>query len=405
MQSVVWAILGAALGAGCLFPEETCLVSRFDETPAKARIAGSGDRAMVLWSHVHGDYEALSMYMATVASDGTLGTAVQLDDGHANALVGAWVEEGGLGELGAATAFWGKSDHCFLSPEVPSPYGVVPRPFTAILLPTDGTSAGLAVDVTTTPVGAHTVTYDGTRYHAFWVSEGRMVRHRTVDENGTLGPVHDLGAVPPQDQPDIYNEEICLIPTSDRAGNVVLETGTWTQRYALAVAADGTSNRIWDSPPAWASRHGVFWLGTEVHILGSAGPQNVVVSLDLATAATRTRPLPTEILIPELLGVSAATIYVLDQGELLALDPDLAVTARSTPQGLGSTMALGGLAVPVGSRFTYVHESGQTDPRQGAPKRLQLVQLAANGDEASRVDIDVAAEPVEYEVPCGRGYW
>jgi len=354
---------------------------------------------------VNGDYEDHAMYTASVATDGTLGPALQLDESIEAAIIEQWIQDGGLAELGAATVFWGKSERCFLSPEVPSPYSVTPTPFTGALFPYDGTSAGLVVDVNTAPVGARTVTFDGTRYHAFWVSEGRMVRHRTVDEDGTLGAIHDLGAVPPQQQPDLYNEEICPPATSDRSGNVVLHTGTWTEKYALLVASDGTSSRIWDSPPSWFSRGAMFWLGNEVHILGATGPQNVVVSIEPTTAATRTRPLPAEVIIPEFVGASAATIYLRDQGELLTLDPNLTITARSIPPGLGSTKLLGGRAVPIGSRLAYVDQSGQPDPSQGPPKRLQLVQLAGGSDEVSRVDIDVATKPVEYEIKCGRGYW
>jgi hypothetical protein len=62
---------------------------------------------------------------------------------------------------------------------------------------------------------ARDIAFDGQRYHLFWVTAAQAVHHRTLDEDGTLGPDHVLAPT-----------SSCVDATSDGAGSTFVRIGS-----------------------------------------------------------------------------------------------------------------------------------------------------------------------------------
>jgi hypothetical protein len=143
-------------------------------------------------------------WIETIAkSEGLVHAAMVLADGTRTPDVRVTVDQL-AGTAGASTVLWHASafrTDC-----------EVRRPFEATLLHADGSVHH--VDIADGALtDARTVTFDGQRYHAFWTTGGAN-RYRTLDEDGTLGPIGELPAT-----------WKCVRAASDRAGTIFARVG------------------------------------------------------------------------------------------------------------------------------------------------------------------------------------
>jgi hypothetical protein len=113
---------------------------------------------------------------------------------------------------------------------------------------------------------ARTAVFDGTRYQLFW-SDGHVF-HRTLDEDGTLGPVHDLGL-----------ERDCVTAATDGAGTTFIRADD----EAFIVDSAGTKRLVW-SATEFGSHGAAFYFAGEFHITGFDW-----WSIDPVTGASRKR--------------------------------------------------------------------------------------------------------------------
>jgi hypothetical protein len=107
------------------------------------------------------------------------------------------------------------------------------------------------VEIQATEARSISVAFDGERYQVFWIaSSDGAVRHRTLEEDGTLGPIHDLFHVSAR----------CLAAASGN-GTTLLRV----DNVAHLVDADGGTQMIFNSTDARIFKE-TFWFAGQYHV-------------------------------------------------------------------------------------------------------------------------------------------
>jgi hypothetical protein len=193
---------------------------------------------------------------------------------------------------------------------------------------------------------ARTAVFDGTRYQLFWnVPSGGAtgrVFHRTLDEDGTLGPEHDLGGL----------TAACVIAATDGNGTTLLVT----EHDAYLVDSAGTSTLVWRSE-TWNGDAEVFYFDGEFHIDGAQ-----FVSIDPVTKATRSntntgaiRYYPTE-----------SRLFALTTTDIVELDAAFRVIAHIPKPG---TLTQAGT---VGDELVFVTQRPVNIADFDGPQRISV---------------------------------
>jgi hypothetical protein len=153
---------------------------------------------------------------------------------------------------------------------------------------------------------ARTAVFDGTRYQLFW-STGKIF-HQTLDEDGTLGPVHDLGLLGD-----------CVRAASDGAGTTFFHD----DQEGFILAADGTKRLVWSDTPFGHGR--AFYFAGEFHIAGAP-----IWSIDpiAGTSRKRTAQVNVNAFYP-----SVTKLYGAVDNDVVELDASFAVVARTRMPG------------------------------------------------------------------------
>ena len=174
---------------------------------------------------------------------------------------------------------------------------------------------------------SRSVVFDGTRYHVFWMASGiayvNAVYHRTLDEDGTLGPVHELRA--PHGPPVPINAAVQA--ASDRAGTLFVQ-----------VVADlyffdpntGALTRVFDvDEVGFVDNRSVFYFAGEFHLhqYDNSAPRLISCTPTGCTSRALTNGLSSA----ENFYPARSTMYVDTTGGLYQVDTSFAVVDSWLP--------------------------------------------------------------------------
>jgi hypothetical protein len=285
------------------------------DTVAPGNIISGAGTAGVTWTVLKPDAE--EVHGAIVSADGTIGPDIQLDDVDTH------------GVIGNTTALW------------PRETGLVLQ------------RGGIVTDITTLP---RTSTFDGTRYQLFW---GNPVQHQTLDEDGTLGPVHALGL-----------DSSGFAVVSDRAGTTFIRVsvfGAPTRGYILDTAT-GELRLVLEG--ATGPYEPPFFFAGEVHH-NRNNDELIGINPSMLTAPT-IRDI--EIYDAERFLPTASRLYILSVQSMMALDTSFTYLGRMP--GVYSKMFSIGTIENDTVQFTEV----AADVTSRTPGRLELVRMSMTGE-------------------------
>ncbi len=405
VHAVVLATLLASWSSGCCDTFQD-----FRNYNSSASIVSNGERAMVAWSlqrrigaYQDGNVEQ-TLHVATVEVDGSIGADVIVSPAVRTGFAVDPATAFGRGEAGTTTVLWGSSGRCSDAPGSPGGDGNGLLPFVGTLVAFDGDSPATQVEMSPSIAGARALAFDGSAYQAFWIEAGRQLRHRSVDQTGARGPIHELGQVPATTNPQVFIDDICLSAAGDGAGSTLITVSALSATYAFVIDTTGQTRHVWDASANPQRSNATFWFQGEWHVTGER--QRVVdgqvsylmtlTSIDPVTGTVRLRDFPPAVRYAGYVRASDSSIYVMsiDQpAALFELDPDLQIVTTTYPRGLRYLFVIGNPVV-LEQHVLYLDVP---IPKPGAPGRIQAVQLDDRGDEAWRVDIAVDSDPVSVE--------
>lgn len=150
-------------------------------------------------------------------------------------------------------------------------------------------------------VSANAVTFDGTRYQLFWIDTMNRLRHQSLGEDGTLGPLHELGTTVGND---------CIQAASDRAGTTFVR---WGSSGYMIDAATGDLQAVYASRQA----NSPFFFAGKFHLregnrVMSFDPTGAPISLSSLDTSAAKAFLPT-----------STQLFVVTNVELIELDTAL----------------------------------------------------------------------------------
>ena len=80
--------------------------------------------------------------------------------------------------------------------------------------------------------------FDGTSYQLFWIEASGGTFHRSINEDGTAGPIHSLGG-------NTVGQGACVEAATDGAGTTYLR---WVDDVYTVDTATGVATKIYDAP-------------------------------------------------------------------------------------------------------------------------------------------------------------
>jgi hypothetical protein len=146
-------------------------------------------------------------------------------------------------------------------------------------------SGGISQPISFSPgLTLSTAIFDGQRYQLFWRAANGNVHHQSIDEDGILGPTHDLGA-------PSGGDITALFASSDRAGTTYL---LLNQDAFVVDTTDGATTRIWTAQPNRYPTH-TFVFADKWYVLESGGAGNPTLwAVDPATTIATAHELDFE---------------------------------------------------------------------------------------------------------------
>lgn len=284
-----------------------------------------------------------------------------------------------VGTGGASTAIWRRVDsfsypYCTLVPDADSEF---------VLVRYDGATP-TRLSMTDTPVTSTAARFDGTSYQLFWVTSAMELQHRSLGEDGVLGPLHSIATV---------TSRACLSAVSDGAGATLVrvsESGDGAT-YVLAVdPTDGTARRIWDAPARTGCLSDItdVWLAGELRVMAcvDANPADMIVyAIDPVASTARVVPLVGESAWIDLLHARDSALFAIADGEMLELAPDYSIVRR-----FGRAPLAGAVSEPaarLGDGAVYLEHARPMDPV--TPHRIEVVRVGEGGQELWRSDVAI----------------
>ena len=157
------------------------------------------------------------------------------------------------------------------------------------------------------PLGGGALVFDGERYHAFWVPEYRALHHRSIAEDGTVGPLVVVEGLPPE-----WNEPR---PVSDGNGTMFLLLGV--EGYFVDLTT-GSLRRVFVGDATVSRYELAFWFAGEFHILDSGR----LFSID-ASENVRTRFLEDDLRETKDIVVGTTRLFIRTPSGIVEVDGDL----------------------------------------------------------------------------------
>ncbi len=259
---------------------------------------------------------------------------------------------GQVATVGSTTAaWWGHED---------SGCGLSPHPF-SVTLQRGGNVTFIDIDLSN--VFTSEVVFDGTAYQLFWSGVDGTLHHRSLTEDGMLGPLHDLP----------FGGGACIDAASDGAGTTIVRSEV---RAFVVDTATGMTRQVFAGPAGAYSD--MFWFAGQFHIRDGTNLYSFA-STSSGVYTTRNLAFPVELFFP-----GPTTMLVESAGAMLEVDPALKVLRNIGP----AIMQPGALA------GTYVHFDEQFPDGQ-TPGRIDLV---LEGGWRQTVAVDSELQTVE---ECG----
>ena len=274
-----------------------------------------------------------------VTSDGVIGPDIALLD-HAP-----------TGAAGTTTVAW-------------TTPGCVTHPFT-VSLQRGGEVTRLEIVMT---VKSSDIVFDGQRYQLVWTTQGGTLEHRSLDEDGTLGPVHVLAQV---------SSGVCVEAATDRAGTTfvrandtgyIIDTVTGDKRLVFSAPGVGPGESFYFA--------GQFHVHEEVQVMSFPPTSTGAYTVHLLGGlpfAQRFYATPTRLFVVSATGVIESDAnfnrigsHGVQQSDLGTIGDDLVTYART-----------------------------ELDPFARTPGRLELLRAAG---EKWRVEVAVDSPVIDEEL-------
>jgi hypothetical protein len=205
---------------------------RSQVTHVPKTVASGRDLIGISWAEQLGE-SAPIFHAAIVGADGSIGPEIRIGEQRLG------------GKTGSTTVLWYSP---FARDDCERKDAFEPT------LQRGGEAIHLSVAATT---WARTAAFDGVRYQLFWISEARTLQHQSLDEDGTLGPVHDLGGVANTDRP-------CVSAASDGAGTTFVR---FDGAGFFVDTATGAAQRVWTAPQFSEWFAPVFYFAGQFHVV------------------------------------------------------------------------------------------------------------------------------------------
>ncbi|MCX5748432.1 MAG: hypothetical protein NT062_38755 [Proteobacteria bacterium] len=258
-----------------------------------------------------------SVAVAWKSELGTLHRALVMGDGNPGADLDIPLQFEAPAAVGTSSSLWIDSVDDGLRQE----------PFT-VALSHDGVTLVVPIAAMSS---ARKVIFDGNDYQLLWLGAGPTVdpllHHRTLSEDGTLGPVHDLIS---QRITDVY-------VASDSIGSLfvfahVLPHAS-TREFVIHVdAATGAVQQVWEAPAdrAATSYIAAFWFGAALQLLAYDADTHGMEMIDTTMGASTVPSFPVEIAGVRVLAPSdrGEILFVATADAVFELDAALNITWR-----------------------------------------------------------------------------
>jgi hypothetical protein len=223
-------------------------------------------------------------------------------------------------------------------------------------------------------VRSRSIAFDGAQYQVFWIELDDTVMHRTLSEDGVLGPLHTI-------EMSTGGDSGTLSAASDGAGQTFLRL--YEHGYLVDTTA-GTLQRIYEGHAGAARDFGTaFYFAGEYHIVELYGR---LVSIT-PSGVVRYRELPGVLLSARDYYARGSSLFAITLGAVVEVDASLA-TIRATNTSTGAGGVLGDDAFLV-AREDLVRETFE-------PGRIRATRMT-RGSVAWRIDlaIDSYVHPVD----------
>jgi hypothetical protein len=278
------------------------------------------------------------------------------------------------GVAGTTTSLWYGVDDTLGYPTLGrcqfNPSGGVP--LVAALVADD---VATLLSITMEPVTEVCATYDGSAYQVFWRA-AELMGHRTVFEDGTLGPVHAsrLG---------LFMQPFVVFPASDHAGATYLLVAPAVSSGGSAFVvridtATGDVQPVWTEPADanWSYGDAFFFAGA---LQLSGGPPNglfQIQSIDPGTGVAQTHALDSDVGQYASYFDAGATRIVAPTrtSEVLILDESFTIIDREPTPGTDDA-----LVAVIGADYVRI-DSIPMDTDALKPGRLEVARRAPEAD-------------------------
>ena len=217
------------------------------------------------------------------------------------------------------------------------------------------------VDVSAERPTHHSVAFANGGYQVFWLDGDNRLRHRALFEDGTLGPVHDLGV----------QTGYCIYAVSDLATVHLLIAVTFPLESPVLLVdpTNGSTEPRWTVSARTPIR--VFWFAGELHVV-SDGPR--IQSIDPASGIARMRTpdpgLPNQFEIAVGTDAMFVALYSpeLNERQIVELDASFTITERHTMSASGFFEAEIGA---IGSDFVFAAKVVRPAPE---PEHIDIIR-------------------------------
>jgi hypothetical protein len=144
-----------------------------------------------------------------------------------------------------------------------------------------------------------TASFDGRRYQLFWRAHSGNIHHRSIDEDGTLGPVHDLVTPSP-------STSLCLAASSDRDGTTYLIVN---REGFLVDTTTGATTTIWTAPDQMGFAQS-FAFANRWYVVEGGSETQMLWSFDATTKTATRREFPREYAVPRAFHPGTTSLFI-----------------------------------------------------------------------------------------------